>query len=65
MLERDLLREHVTQLQCKAMLAAGEYDRLAGTYISDGKAKDELQRLARDQYRHVELTERLLEILDG
>ena len=65
MLERQLLREHVTQLQCKALSAAAEYDRLAGTYISDGKAKDELQRLARDQYRHVELTERLLEILDG
>lgn len=62
--ERYLLREQFADLLVKAQLAAAEYEKLFQT-AADPTTKDQLQFLARGQYRHVELSERLLEIIDG
>ena len=43
--------------------AAGEYEKLSLS-ADTAEQRTELQRLARDERRHVELTERLLEIVD-
>jgi len=46
-----------------AETAADEYHRLAGA-APDPATRSELQRLARDQYRHMDLAQRLLEIVE-
>jgi rubrerythrin len=60
--ERFVLRGHFTEMLQAARTAADKYDRLARTAESPA-AREQLQRLARDESRHVELAERLLEIL--
>jgi rubrerythrin len=61
--ERSLLREHFSAMLAEVRTAASEYDRLARS-AEDAHAREQLERLARDEHRHLELTERLLEIVD-
>ncbi len=61
--ERAILREHFNEMLQDVSAAADEYDQLAAD-VTDPDRRDQLRRLTRDKYRHVELTERLLEILD-
>jgi rubrerythrin len=63
MLERAMLREHFSAILTKVRSAAGEYDLLARS-AEDAESREQFQRLARDEQRHLELTERLLEIID-
>ena len=61
--ERAILREQFSAMLAKVRTAASQYDQLARS-TEDPEARDQLQRLAREEYRHVQLTERLLEIVD-
>ena len=61
--ERAILREHFTGILDAAQAAATEYQRLAEA-ADDAAQKDQLLRLARDEGRHVQLSERLLEIVN-
>ena len=61
--ERAILREHFTGILDAAQAAATEYQRLAAA-ADDAAQKDQLLRLARDGGRHVQLSERLLEIVN-
>jgi len=61
--ERALLRERFSGILDAARSAAQEYDRLAEAE-QDPATRQQLERLARNQHRHVELTERLLEIVN-
>ncbi len=61
--ERAILREHFNQMLQITGSAAEEYDRLAQA-TNDADHREQLRRLTREKYRYVELTERLLEILD-
>jgi len=61
--ERAILRDHFSRMLQTAESVAAEYDRLAGSAASKA-ARSELERLAREEYRHVELTHRLLEIVE-
>ncbi len=63
MTERELLRDRFCGMLETAQTAADEYDRLAEA-APDPTTRSELQRLARGQYRHVELAQRLLEIVE-
>ena len=60
--ERAILRDRFTQMQATAASAAAEYQRLAQAADSDQQGV--LQRLASKELRNVELTERLLEIVE-
>lgn len=60
--ERFVLREHFTGVLETAQSAAERYDRLAQA-AEDPAAREKFQRFARDECRHVELAERLLEIV--
>ena len=62
MLERTILRELCHGLYTSTREAEAQYRSLAQT-ATDPARKEQFQRLARDGRRHVELTERLLEIL--
>jgi hypothetical protein len=62
--ERNLLRQHFTDLLSKAQKTVAEYNRLAQT-AADTQHRQLLQELAHDQQRQVELSERLLEIVDA
>ena len=61
--ERAILREHFNEMLLTATAAAAEYDQLAAKTEKPDQ-HDQLIRLTRDKHRYVELTERLLEILD-
>ena len=63
MTERELLHDRFCGMLETAQTAADEYDRLAEV-APDPTTRSELQRLARGQYRHVELAQRLLEIVE-
>ena len=63
MTERDLLRDRFSGMLETAQTAADEYHRLAGA-TPDPTTRSELQRLARDEYRHMDLAQRLLEIVE-
>ena len=58
--ERTILREMFHGLYASTREAEAHYRSLAGSATDPGRKE---QRLARDGERHVELTERLLEIL--
>ncbi len=61
--ERALLRDRFNDILHTAEGVAAEYDRLA--HVVDDPAKQtEFARLARGQRRHLELAERLLEIVE-
>ncbi len=61
--ERAVLREHFAEMLRVAEAAAGQYESLAAS-ATDAGAREQLRRMARDTGRHVELTERLLEIVE-
>ncbi len=61
--ERAILREHFNEMLQTVTAAAAEYDQLAAEATGSDR-RDQLIRLTRDKYRYVELTGRLLEILD-
>ena len=61
--DRAILREHFAGMLEAAQTAASKYGRLAKT-AEDPAMKGELLRLAGDEQRHVELAERLLDIVD-
>ncbi len=61
--ERAILREQFEQMLRTASAAVVEYDQLTES-TADPLRRDRLIRLMRHKHRHVELAERLLEILD-
>ena len=61
--ERVILREHFNEMLQTVSAAADEYGQLASA-TTEPTRQEQLRRLTRDKSRHVELTERLLEILD-
>jgi rubrerythrin len=63
MLERSILRDHFDRIHATCQDAASAYETLAAEAGDDG-ARTELTRLSREQARHVELCQRLLEIVD-
>jgi len=60
--ERAILREHFAEMRLAAEAAAGTYERVAAS-STDPEARRQLQRIAMDTSRHVELADRLLEIV--
>ena len=62
MLEQLILREHFSEILQMAQAAADHCDRLAQSAAGSAE-RQQFQRLGRDKRRHVELTERLLEIV--
>ena len=63
MLEQQRLREQFQALLCQERQALTAYSELAAT-VDDPALRDQVEQLWRDKLRHVELTERLLEIVD-
>ncbi len=61
--ERAILRDRFSQMLQTAESAAAEYQRLSLDAPADDQ-RIELQRLAQRELRNVELTERLLEIVE-
>jgi len=62
MLEEALLREQFESLLSQEQQALAAYAALIEE-IEDPALRDQVQQLHRDKQRHVELTERLLEIV--
>ena len=62
MLEQALLREQIQDLLAKERQAELVYAELAGK-VQAGDLLDQVHQLHRDKQRHIQLTERLLEIL--
>ncbi len=60
--ERAILREYFTEMRQAAEAAAGTYESAAEA-AGDDASREKLMRIAMDTSRHVELTERLLEIV--
>jgi len=63
MLDQFLLREQFKTLQITQQEALGRYESAAARQ-ADPTAKADLDQLCRDKRRHLELTERLLEIIE-
>jgi rubrerythrin len=63
MLEQAELTAQFEQLLAQQRQAAGAYAALADQ-VTDPTVKDQVRQLCRDKQRHVELTERLLEIVE-
>jgi len=61
--ERAILRAHFAALGQAARDAAAEYDRLIAS-ADDDRTRGQLRQLARDERRHLELTDRLMDIVD-
>jgi hypothetical protein len=62
MLEQVLLREKFQTLLDWQRAALGRYE--AATNEADSETRGQLDQLCRDKKRHLELTERLLEIME-
>lgn len=62
MLEQLLLREQFKALHETQLEALGRYESAAQT--ADPAARADLDQLCREKRRHLELTERLLEIVE-
>lgn len=60
--ERGDLQQQFADIRLAVLTAAEHYARQAAQ-TPDGPAKDQLDRLSRDATRHVELADRLLEIV--
>ncbi len=63
MLEQERLREQFQALLDQEQQALAVYTELADK-VQDPRLRDQVEELRRDKQRHVELTERLLEIVD-
>ena len=61
--ERAILREQFAQMLRASREAAEQYEALAQA-ADEPARREQLERLAREGYRHVELTERLIEIVN-
>ena len=64
MLEESLLREQFEELLEAERQAVATYRDMLGK-LEDAEARQKVEQLLRDKQRHVELTERLLEIMEG
>ncbi len=62
-IEQAMLRERFQDLLAQEQQALGAYERLA-TQTTDPEVLQEVEHLCRDKQRHIELTERLLEIVE-
>lgn len=62
MLEQSVLREQFEKLRDTQLAALGQYEAAAQT--ADPAAKADFVQLCREKRRHIELTERLLEIVE-
>lgn len=62
-LEQALLREQFQTLLAQEQEALAAYADLAAK-VNDRAIREQLEQLSRDKQRHVELTERLLEIVN-
>ncbi len=63
MLEQERLREQFQALLDQEQQALAVYTELADK-VQDPRLRDQVEELRRDKQRHVELTERLLEIVE-
>lgn len=63
MLDQFVLREQFRTLQETQRQALGRYES-AAAQNADPSTKADLDQLCRDKRRHLELTERLLEIIE-
>jgi rubrerythrin len=63
MLEEALLRDQFGALLDQERQAAKAYEDLLPT-IKDAAVREQVEQLLRDKHRHVELAERLLEIVE-
>lgn len=63
MLDNEILRERFEDLLNQQRQSVGVYASLASG-LTDPKARAEAEQIHRDKKRHIELTERLLEIVD-
>jgi len=61
--ERAILRAHFVALGQAAQDAAAEYEGLIAS-ADDDRTRGQLRQLARDEQRHLELTDRLMDIVD-
>jgi hypothetical protein len=63
MFEESHLRDHFESLMCRTQAAADGYESaLRG--VADLSLRERLGKLQREKLRHVQLLERLLEIVD-
>jgi hypothetical protein len=62
MLEQSLLRDQFLHLLEHQQQAVGEYESASG--VLDAETRVHIEELCRDKKRHIELTERILEILE-
>ena len=63
MLEHERLRERFQALLSQEQQALAAYADLASR-VQDPGLRDQVEQLHREKQRHIELTERLLEIVD-
>lgn len=63
MLEQVLLREQFEELLGKQQSALGQYEEVAARE-TDPDTRAQLDQLCREKKRHIELTQRLLEIVE-
>lgn len=63
MLDQALLREQFQQLLWKERQAEKAYAEMA-EQIADGEIRQRLEQLCMEKQRHIQLVERLLEILE-
>ena len=61
--ERAILRDHFSAMLQAAESVAAEYERIARSADNE-QARGQLERLAEGERRQVELTQRLMEIVD-
>jgi hypothetical protein len=64
MLEQSLLREQFENLLAQHEEAIGAYESAAGNNEIDAALRAQLADVCRAKKRHIELTQRLLEIVD-
>ena len=62
MLEQIMLREQFETLLCQQQTALGQYETAAKT--ADQENREHFDQLCRDKKRHIQLTQRLLEIVE-
>jgi hypothetical protein len=64
MLEQSLLREQFESLLAQQQQVVGQYESAASSAEIDEDLRVKLAEVCRDKKRHIELTQRLIEILD-
>ncbi len=64
MLEQSLLREQFEALLAQHEEAIGAYESAVGNSEIDDTLRAQIAEVCRDKKRHIELTQRLIEIVD-